>query len=77
MSEPVRLPTDEPPSGTNRDNPAGRAYTGISSLTLQPASMHACMCVCARVPRMSERSFSICVMHLALKRVVICKSPLP
>lgn len=64
-------------SGTNRDNPAGRAYTGISSLTLQPASMHACMCVCARMPRMSERSFSICVMHLALKRVVICKSPLP
>lgn len=41
-------------------------------------SLHPCMpaCVCARV-RMSERSFSICVMHLALKRVVICKSPLP
>lgn len=39
----------------------------------------ACVCVhvCACVSRMSEKSCSICAMHLALKRVVICKSPLP
>lgn len=40
-------------------------------------SLHVCACACMCVPRASERSFSICVMHLALKRAVICKSSLP
>lgn len=55
-------------SEINKGNPPGWVYTRIASLTLQPASL--CM-------RMSERSFSICATYLALKRVVICKSPLP
>lgn len=79
MHEPVLLPTDEPPTETNQDNHAGRAHTRISSRTIQSASVGVCLCVCvcARVAHTSERSFSIFVMHLALKRVVICKSSLP